>query len=132
MRKPPGYPTVFPYLMVADAAAYARFLCDGLGAVEEGRTVAPDGRLANVRLRFGDDGAVMVAEVPADRPPCRSSHYLYVTDADAAMARAVAAGGREVLAVADRPYGDRQGGIEDPAGTVWWISERLVDGPYED
>jgi PhnB protein len=94
--------------------------------------VAPDGRLANVRLRFGDDGVVMVAEVQPGLPPCRSSHYLYVDDADAAMARAVAAGGRMVLPVADRPYGDRQGGVEDPAGTVWWISRRLVDGPYDD
>ena len=132
MKKPPGHPTVFPYLMVVDAEAYVRFLCDGLGAVEEGRTVAPDGRLANVRLRFGDDAVVMVAEVQPGWAPCRSSHYLYVEDADAAQARAVAAGGREVLAVADRPYGDRQGGVEDPSGTVWWISQRLVDGPYED
>lgn len=132
MKKPPGHPTVFPYLMVADAAGLVRFLCDGLGAVEEGRTVAADGRLANVRLRFGEDGVVMVAEVPPGQTPCRSTHYLYVEDADAAMARAVAAGGRMVLPVADRPYGDRQGGVEDPSGTVWWISQRLVDGPYED
>ncbi len=132
MKKPPGYPTVFPYLMVPAAEDYVRFLVDGLGALEEGRTDAPDGRLANARLRFGDDAVVMVAEAQPDWPACRSSHYLYVDDADAAMARAVAAGGRLVLAVADRPYGDRQGGVEDPAGTIWWISQRLVDGPYED
>lgn len=132
MKKPPGYPTVFPYLMVPAAEDYVRFLVDGLGAVEEGRTVAPDGRLVNARLRFGDDGVVMVAEAQPDWPAARSSHYLYVDDADAAMARAVASGGRAVLTVADRPYGDRQGGVEDPAGTVWWISQRLVDGAYED
>lgn len=132
MRKPPGYPTVFPYLMVTNADAYVRFLRDGLDATEEGRTIAPDGRLANVRLRFGDDGVVMVAEARPDWPVCRSSHYLYVEDADTAMARAVAAGGRMVLPVADRPYGDRQGGVEDPTGTIWWISQRLVEGPYED
>lgn len=47
MKKPPGHPTVFPHPMVADAAGLVRFLRDGLGAVEDGRTVAADGRLAH-------------------------------------------------------------------------------------
>lgn len=34
------------------------------------------------------------------------------------------------MAVADRPYGDRQGGVRDAHGHLWWISQRLVDGPY--
>ena len=33
--------------------------------------------------------------------------------------------------VSDMPYGDRQGGVKDPFGNIWWISQRLVDGPYE-
>ena len=28
------------------------------------------------------------------------------------------------------PYGDRQGGVRDAHGNVWWISQRLVDAPY--
>ncbi len=27
-------------------------------------------------------------------------------------------------------YGDRQGGVRDAWGNIWWISQRLVDGPY--
>lgn len=34
------------------------------------------------------------------------------------------------MEVADMPYGDRQGGIRDPHGNVWWVSQRLVHGPY--
>jgi PhnB protein len=29
------------------------------------------------------------------------------------------------------PYGDRQGGVRDPAGNIWWISQRIVRAPYE-
>jgi PhnB protein len=32
--------------------------------------------------------------------------------------------------VGNRFYDDRQGGIVDPAGNIWWISQRLVDKPY--
>ena len=28
------------------------------------------------------------------------------------------------------PYGDRQGGIKDPCGNIWWLSQRLIPGPY--
>jgi PhnB protein len=46
------------------------------------------------------------------------------------MAQALAAGGRLEMAVADMPYGDRQGGIKDPHDNIWWISQRLVQTPY--
>jgi PhnB protein len=48
----------------------------------------------------------------------------------AAMARAIAAGATKIMDIADMPYNDRQGGLKDPSGNLWWISERLVDGPY--
>lgn len=66
-----------------------------------------------------------------------SACYLCVVDADAAMARALAHGAtlememEMEMAVASMPYGDRQGGIKDAHGKLWWISQRLVDGPYE-
>ena len=130
MRVPQGYTTVFPYLIVDGAAAAIDFLVSGLGAVEIGRTVGPDGRIRNARLRFGDT-TVMVSDATAEHPARPSQLYLYVENADAAVARAVAAGGRLVMAVADMPYGDRQGGVEDLSGTIWWLSERLVEGGYE-
>jgi PhnB protein len=46
------------------------------------------------------------------------------------MARALAAGGEGVMAVADMPYGDRQGGVRDPRGNIWWLSQRLAAGAY--
>jgi PhnB protein len=46
------------------------------------------------------------------------------------MRRALAAGAAKIMDVADMPYDDRQGGVKDPYGNLWWLSERLVDGPY--
>jgi PhnB protein len=46
------------------------------------------------------------------------------------MARAIAAGADRIMDVADMPYGDRQGGVRDLAGNIWWVSQRLTDKPY--
>ena len=72
----------------------------------------------------------MFSEASADWPAMPASYYLYVADADAAVARAIAAGGTLVMPVADMPYQDRQGGVRDAFGNVWWISQRLVEGAY--
>ena len=128
MRIPPGFNTVAPYLFVNDAEAYLAFLVNGLGGTEVLRHLA-EGRIANAQVRIGDS-TLMVSGASDAWPACRSSHYLFVDDADTAMARAIAAGATEVMAVADMPYGDRQGGIMDPGGNLWWISQRLVEGPY--
>jgi len=29
------------------------------------------------------------------------------------------------------PYQDRQGGVTDPFGNIWWISTHLVPEPYD-
>lgn len=71
----------------------------------------------------------MLAGSPAF-PAMPASYYLYVEDADAAMNKAIGAGATLIMEAADMPYGDRQGGVRDLCGNLWWISQRLVDGPY--
>ena len=86
-------------------------------------------RIANAQLRCGDTH-VMVSDAREDFPAMAGSYYLYVADADAAMARAMTAGAQEIMAVADMPYGDRQGGIRDVWGNIWWLSQRIAKGGY--
>lgn len=129
MPVPRGYAQVTPYVVVDDANAYARFLAAALGAAEIGRTTTPDGRIAHCEVRIGT-AIIMLADAVEGYPASQSAFYLYVDDADAAMQRAINAGAAQIMAVADKPYGDRQGGIRDPAGNIWWVSERLVDEPY--
>ena len=129
MHIPPGFTTVFPYIFAKDARAYIDFLRDGLGGEVSGVHDNPDGTLANGQIRFNDT-TVMVSEATGDNPASQATYYIYVADADAAMAKAVAAGGGQMMEVADRPYGDRQGGLRDPQGNIWWISQRLEAGSY--
>ena len=128
MHLPPGFNTVTPYFFVTDAPAFLAFLVEGLGGVEVGRH-RREGRVANAQVRLGTS-TVMVSEASQQYPAMSASYYLYVENADEAMARAVRAGAVAVLAVSDMPYGDRQGGIRDKHGNIWWLSQRLQPGPY--
>jgi PhnB protein len=128
MRIPPGFNTVTPYFFVDGADRLIAFLVQGLGGVEIGRHMNGD-RIANAQVRLGSS-TVMVGEASTEFPAMPASYYLYVENADEAMLKAIAAGAAQIMDVADMPYGDRQGGIRDPFGNLWWVSERLVDGPY--
>lgn len=131
MHVPPGFTQVFPYIFADDAAKYLTFLSEGLGGQIGSVETDANGKVRNAQVRFGDT-TVMVSETNKQLGPMKSTYYIYVEDADAAMARAVNAGGVQRGKVAEMPYGDRQGGVIDPAGNIWWISQRLSAGPYGD
>lgn len=128
MFTPPGFNTVTPYFFVAGAARFLEFLVNGLGGTEILRHVDGE-RIANAQVSLGTS-TVMVSEASSAFPAMPASYYLYVENADEMMERAIRAGAEQIMAVADMPYGDRQGGVKDPFGNLWWISQRLVDGPY--
>jgi PhnB protein len=129
MPVPPGFCTVTPYFFVRDAEIFVEFLVDGLGGTEVLRHLRPDGRIANAQVRLGTS-TVMVSEASPAYPPMPASYYLYVENAAEAVRRALDHGGVLETEVADMPYGDRQGGVRDAHGNIWWLSQRLVAGPY--
>ncbi len=129
MTAPPGFASVVPYFFVADPDAFIAFLERAFGAVTVGRTARPDGSLANAQIAIGASNFMVSGATPA-YPAMAAAYYLYVADADATMRRALAAGARLEMAVGDMPYGDRQGGVRDGAGNIWWISQRLTGDAY--
>ncbi len=131
MFVPEGFSTVTPYLFAADAQRLMDFLQQAFGAEQQHCSRRGDGAVANAALRVGDSMLMVSDAVPA-WPAMPSAFYLYVEDADAATARALDAGAELVMPVADMDYGDRQGGVRDPVGNLWWISQRLEDKPYDD
>ncbi|MFD8144043.1 VOC family protein [Streptomyces sp. NPDC059708] len=52
---------------------------------------------------------------------------VYVPDADAAVAAAVAHGATVVTGVTDSAWGDRGGRVRDPFGNIWWVMSRTED-----
>ena len=129
MYIPPGFNTVTPYFFVENAEAFVGFLVQGLGGLEVCRTLRPDGRIANLQVQIGTS-AVMVSEATENYRPMAGAYYLYVENADASMARALKHGAVLEMEVGNMPYGDRQGGVKDRHGNIWWISERTVHAPY--
>ncbi len=129
MYIPPGFSVVTPYIFVDEGEDYVRFLKAAFGEQEIGRSLAPDGRIANCQVKFGAM-TIMVSETSAEFTASRAAFYLYVPSADAAMDQALKAGADKIMDIADMPYGDRQGGVMDPSGNIWWISQRLSEGAY--
>ena len=129
MHVPEGFAVVTPYIFADGAEEYVRFLEVAFGACEIGRSEDPNGRIANCQIRF-QTATIMLSEASEQFPASSASHYLYVGDADAAMAKAERAGGERIMDVADMPYGDRQGGIRDPFGNIWWVSQRMSADAY--
>ena len=128
---PAGYHAVTPYLIVRNASAAIEFYKKAFGADEVHRLAMPDGRVGHAEIRVGDS-VVMLADEFAERgilsPAALGgtpvSLLLYVADADAVGARAVAAGAKVKRPVVDQFYGDRSGTFEDPFGHVWTIATR--------
>ena len=129
MHVPEGFAVVTPYIFADGAEEYVRFLEAAFGAREIGRSTAPDGRIANCQLQFSTT-TIMVSEASPEFPASRAAFYIYVSDADASMTRAEQAGAYKIMNTADMPYGDRQGGVRDPSGNIWWVSQRVTPDPY--
>jgi uncharacterized glyoxalase superfamily protein PhnB len=123
---PDGFHTVTPYLLVSDAARLIEFLKLAFGAEEVHRTARPDGGIMHAQVRVGDS-AVMMGEVGGEWKPMPSMLYLYVADTDAAYKRALQAGATSMMEPADQFYGDRNAGVKDHCGNLWWIATHIED-----
>lgn len=123
---PPGYHTVTPYYTVEGASAFLDFLQAAFGAEVMHRHDRPDGSVANAELRIGTS-MVMASDARDPWKPMPMSTYLYVEDADAVYRAAVAAGATSVYEPADMFYGDRNGGVRDAWGNLWWIGTRIEE-----
>lgn len=123
---PQGYHAVTPYLIVADASALIDFLKAAFDAEEVCRVARPDGGLMHAQVRLGDS-IVMMSGASTECPAMPAGLYLYVEDADATYQQALAAGAESVMAPSDEFWGDRMGGVRDPAGNFWWIATHIED-----
>lgn len=130
MYIPPGFSTVTPYFIVREVEKFIEFVVNGLGGVEILRSMR-DGRIANAQIQIGT-AMVMVGEASDRYKQMSSTYYLYVENADAAMQKALEHGATLEMEVADMDYGDRQGGVRDAHGNIWWISQRLLEEPYSE
>jgi PhnB protein len=131
---PPGFHSVTVHLNVKGATAYIDFLKKAFNAVEMHRSPGPGGKLMHATVKIGDS-MVMFADDFSEEfhmPPFVTGNLpfvinLYVPDADAAWAQALAAGCEVKFPLANQFWGDRYGQVRDPFGFTWAITTRIEE-----
>ena len=131
---PEGMHTVTPHLVCAGAADAIEFYKKAFNAVEGGRLPGPNGKIMHAQIRIGDSAVMLVDEFadwgcfgPKALKGSPVTIHLYVENVDAAFERAVAAGAKAKMPVADMFWGDRYGIVEDPFGHNWSIATHMRD-----
>lgn len=126
--------TITPHLICAGAADAIEFYKKAFNAVEGGRLPGPDGKLMHAMIRIEGSAVMLVDEMPqwgAFGPKSLKGSpvtiHIYVPDADALFARAVAAGAKVLMPLEDMFWGDRYGKLEDPFGHHWSIATHQRD-----
>src|SRR5688500_9060561 len=105
---PDGMHTVTPHIVCAGAAAAIEFYKKAFNAEDTSRMPGPDGKLMHASIRIGDSTVMLVDENlewgmsgPLSLKGTPVTIHLYVDDADAFAARAISAGAKEIMKVAD-------------------------------
>jgi PhnB protein len=131
---PDGFHSLTPHIVVKGAAKAIDFYKKAFGAEEIHRYGKPDGSVMHALLRIGDSMLMLGDEAPEMK--CLGpttiggtavTLNLYVADADKAWERAVQAGAKVKMPIADMFWGDRYGLVTDPFGHDWAIATRKQD-----
>ena len=129
---PEGYYSITPGLIVDDVDSAIDFYTRAFGATRVMAIPGSDGKTIHAEVRIGDSIVMLGrAEGEALKSPTAlggtvGSLNLYVADADAVYAQAIAAGAKAAMPLENQFWGDRWGSVTDPAGHVWGIGTAKV------
>ena len=122
----------FRYLRVKGAEAAIEFYKHVFGATERFRLTEPSGRIGHIELDLGNTVLMLSEEFPefgllGPQSPGAAgmAMHLHRADADALVARAVAAGATTVREPTDQFYGERSCMIRDPFGHEWMLGHEI-------
>jgi len=122
--------TVIPSFRYNDARAAIDWLADVFGFERHAVYETPDGLIAHAELTL-NGGMIMLGSQRDDEHGKRfkspnetggietRSSYIVVADADAAYARAQAAGAKIIRPIQNTDYGSREFSVCDPEGHSW-------------
>lgn len=126
---PPGIHTVTPSITLKGCAEAIEFYKKAFGAEEVMRAPDPTGKLIwHADVRIGDSPIFMSDEALNMGNPARTvSLWLYMDGVDAAFKRAVSAGCKVTMPLADMFWGDRMGKVTDKWGNDWAMAQHVKD-----
>jgi uncharacterized glyoxalase superfamily protein PhnB len=126
--------TITPHLVCAGASDAIEFYKKAFGAEEMMRLPGPDGKLGHAMIRIGDSAVMLADEFPqweslgpVSLKGSPVTLHLAVPDVDKAFERALAAGAKVRMPLADMFWGDRYGIVEDPFGHRWSMATHIRD-----
>src|SRR5262245_56426263 len=120
-----GIRSVTPYLAVRPAAELIEFVQRAFGAREILRTTGSSGGL-HAEVQIGDTRVMIGGGSAWGGTPTPTGLHLYVADADRVYRAALQAGAESLRGPSDKPYGDRDASVKDPAGNHWYIATHLT------
>jgi PhnB protein len=131
---PQGYHTVTPSIVVRGAEEALDFYRKAFNAEETLRMPGPDGKIIHAEFRIGnsvimlgDEMPDMGAKSPLSLGGSPVSFFIYLENVDEAWQRAINAGAKQVMPLADMFWGDRAGCVDDPFGHHWWLAQHIAD-----
>lgn len=117
--------TVTPYLSAVRGLEAVEFVKKAFGAEELFRAQGGAGGY-HVELRLADSMLMMGGGGTYKGPDNPAGILLTVPDADAAYKSAMSAGAVSLYEPEDKPYGDREAGVKDVCGNMWYLISRRV------
>jgi PhnB protein len=130
---PEGYHSITPGLTCKNTAQAIDFYKSVFGATEIMRMPGPGGAIMHAEIQIGDSRIMLADEFPgmscAPSPGAMNSisMFMYTDNVDAVFNRAVSAGAKVDMPLADQFWGDRYGKVTDPFGHHWGLAQHMED-----
>jgi PhnB protein len=135
----PNLHDAIPHLVCAGAAKAIDFYKKAFGAEEVSRLPDPDRKLMHAAITINGAQVFLTDEmleygVPGPKTLKGSPVFIHLTvkDVDAFAKRAVKAGVKITMPIADMFWGDRYGQLEDSFGHRWSVATHLKDMTAEE
>ena len=129
---PQGYQTITPMICFEDTRKAIAWYEKALGAKQLSLSPGPDGKIMHAEIEIGSSKLMLHDEMMGSKSArtlggSPITLWTFVEDCDKFFDRAVAAGAKATMPVADQFWGDRGGTIKDPFGLDWWIATHKED-----
>jgi PhnB protein len=140
-KQPRRPPAVSPYLTVRGGKAAIAFYKKAFGATTERLMLAEDKKRVMHATLMINGGALMLSDTfdeypgnDATKPPDEAGGpsvtvHLELADVDKVWNKAIKAGAKVVMPLADMFWGDRYGRISDPFGHSWSLASPIRKKP---
>ena len=131
---PEGTHTITPHLVVRNATKALEFYQKAFGAEVKSVHHTPKGMVMHAELKIGDSKLMLADEFPEMGSKAPESLggspvilNIYVEDVDSLFNRAVSAGAKVTMPLANQFWGDRYGSVVDPFGHHWALGTHVED-----